>query len=542
MAQLCDILKMDLLQEATVLTTTHDPNCTVNGVSIMEAPDIVHWVESNEIILTNLYSVHQDRAAMQLFVQRLDEKKLCALMIKIGRYFSEVPPEIFNAAQKNQIAIILIPQHVRFTELIYHIMAAVFDSQITQLNYFKQTRELFNSVVLKNAGINGIANSFTNIIHNPVIICDYEMEVLYITEPSNWIIDKQFLSEHTNLKDLPYHHFEILESEEVYPAYISPIQVLNAVAGYLIVVEKNSELDSLGIIAMQNAVATLSLEMLKNSAVRQVERNFRLDLFDDILLGRTPSSIEERTSSIGWRFDKSYTPSIIYFSQSLESDGNTYGNPLVDKLSKTIRNMIQTSLKKHGLQGIFENKKQKIILFVEQPSKDLLYCRQKLSNFFADFQEQIASNLPRLTPMHIGYISSFGNISQMPKLYTSAKFAMKIGTILNSSVCDFEKLGIYKLLCLIHNQEDLEQFIPQSLYQLISYDTDHQSNLVETLESYFNHNRNHAHAADSLFIHYKTMTYRINKIKEITGIDFKNQKEMLEIEIGLQIYRILSQS
>lgn len=542
MVQLCDILKIELLKDATIITTTHDPNSIVNGVSIMEAPDIVHWVDSNEIILTNLYSVHQDSDAMNLFVQSLGEKRLCALMIKTGRYFSEVPQKILNAAQQHQIAIILIPPLVRFSELIYHIMAVVFESQVTQLNYFKQTRELFNGIALKNAGINGIIHSFTNIIHDVAIVYDHEMEVLYATESGNWQVNKDGLSGQYHEKELGYSLCRVTNTDRSYLAYSMPIEVLDVTAGYLVVVEKNHALDSLGMIAMQNAAAALSLEMLKDFAVRKVERTFRLDLFDDILLGKTTSSIEERASSIGWRFDKNYTPAIICFSHTLEQDSSTYGDPITDKLPRVIHNTIDAAMKKHFMHGIFESRKHKTILFIEQPHKDFMCCREKLSGFLDELQKQFEVRCPQLKPIHVGYVSLFGDISQMPKLYANSKYAMKIGTVLNSPVCDFEKLGVFKLLCLVSNQEELARFVPQSIDQLFLYDTENQSNLVETLESYFNHNRNHKRAADSLFIHYKTMAYRINKIKEITGIDFKNEKELLEMEIGLQICRIAMQS
>ena len=48
--------------------------------------------------------------------------------------------------------------------------------------------------------------------------------------------------------------------------------------------------------------------------------------------------------------------------------------------------------------------------------------------------------------------------------------------------------------------------------------------------------------AQALFIHYKTATYRIDKIGKMTGMDFKNPNEMLNVRIGLILYKMLEKA
>lgn len=43
-----------------------------------------------------------------------------------------------------------------------------------------------------------------------------------------------------------------------------------------------------------------------------------------------------------------------------------------------------------------------------------------------------------------------------------------------------------------------------------------------------------------MFVHYRTVSYRMEKIKEITGINFDNANEVLAVSNGLVIYKMLN--
>jgi purine catabolism regulator len=46
-------------------------------------------------------------------------------------------------------------------------------------------------------------------------------------------------------------------------------------------------------------------------------------------------------------------------------------------------------------------------------------------------------------------------------------------------------------------------------------------------------------AANNLYIHYKTMLYRLERIQEISGVNLEDKKDRLQIEMGLKISPLL---
>jgi purine catabolism regulator len=94
-------------------------------------------------------------------------------------------------------------------------------------------------------------------------------------------------------------------------------------------------------------------------------------------------------------------------------------------------------------------------------------------------------------------------------------------------------------LCQFQDPEDLKRFIHPALLKLYKYDTDKNNDLIQTLEVYLSNNANAKKSAEELFIHYKTVQYRINRIKGIMGIEFEDKIYKLEIEMGLKIISLL---
>ena len=79
------------------------------------------------------------------------------------------------------------------------------------------------------------------------------------------------------------------------------------------------------------------------------------------------------------------------------------------------------------------------------------------------------------------------------------------------------------------------------LIYLNLYEFDKQKNgeLIETLECFLNNKQSLKQTSKQMFVHYRTVSYRLEKIKEISGMDFDNPAEMLAVRNGLITYRLV---
>ena len=59
------------------------------------------------------------------------------------------------------------------------------------------------------------------------------------------------------------------------------------------------------------------------------------------------------------------------------------------------------------------------------------------------------------------------------------------------------------------------------------------SDLVKTLRTYFATGTNASEAADRLFLHRNSMLYRLERIQKLTGLDLKDDRVALALQLGL---------
>ncbi len=68
---------------------------------------------------------------------------------------------------------------------------------------------------------------------------------------------------------------------------------------------------------------------------------------------------------------------------------------------------------------------------------------------------------------------------------------------------------------------------------LQEHDRTRRSDLVWTLRTYFAAGSNASEAADRLFLHRNSMIYRLERIQKLTGLDLKDHRVALALQLGL---------
>lgn len=181
-----------------------------------------------------------------------------------------------------------------------------------------------------------------------------------------------------------------------------------------------------------------------------------------------------------------------------------------------------------------------IILWPVEKNNDIKSCYKRIRDFGTELQGSILDKIGNVQ-ISIGIGGLAENPKDIKKSYSDAKDAVSFGHRIfgKGSITIFEELGIYKLLCRYENREELMMFVHPALQTLKEYDKDKNNELIDTLEMYLTCNLNAVKTAEELFVHYKTVLYRLNRIKEITNLDIDNRSNMLEIEVGLKILRIV---
>ena len=115
-------------------------------------------------------------------------------------------------------------------------------------------------------------------------------------------------------------------------------------------------------------------------------------------------------------------------------------------------------------------------------------------------------------------------------------------TALPKNFLEYDKLGVYKLLADIHNQSLTADFLNSTLGPILDYDAVHHTDYLHILEVYFDHDCSIIHTADALYCHKNTLSYKLNKIKELLDYDILTNENRTNIMLSFYILRLEKRS
>src|SRR5690606_22629323 len=114
-----EILKMPCFDNSRLVAGTIDnKDIYVEGITIIEAPDIANWIKGGELLLTSFYSIDKDLEIQKEIVSKLSEKGAAALIIKTSRFLLEIPEEIIQLGNQLDFPIIEIPGQVKYIDIM----------------------------------------------------------------------------------------------------------------------------------------------------------------------------------------------------------------------------------------------------------------------------------------------------------------------------------------------------------------------------------------------------------------------------------------
>lgn len=105
----------------------------------------------------------------------------------------------------------------------------------------------------------------------------------------------------------------------------------------------------------------------------------------------------------------------------------------------------------------------------------------------------------------------------------------------------FEDTGAYRLLlpAMSDDPAELERFYTDTVAPLLAYDEQYGTELVMTLESFLANDGSMAATYKQLFTHRHTIRYRLERIKELTGLDVNSTDGRERLGLGLKAMRVL---
>ena len=105
----------------------------------------------------------------------------------------------------------------------------------------------------------------------------------------------------------------------------------------------------------------------------------------------------------------------------------------------------------------------------------------------------------------------------------------------------FEQTGAYRLLLSAMSEDpaELQRFYAETVEPLVAYDEQYETDLVRTVEAFLENDGNVAGTAQKLFTHRHTIRYRLERVRELSGLDVGSTDGREKLSLGLKAMRVL---
>ena len=293
---------------------------------------------------------------------------------------------------------------------------------------------------------------------------------------------------------------------------------------------------------LENATINLQDGFLSEFAQDEEKKTYQRDIIQNILNGLLSSKeMTEAAAQLGMKESDTYR--VVDFHTIKKNVQRKYTKEQLHEVGVIVGEL--TYLLPDAL--IYRNMDQ--IVMIQQVDSDQTELEyQKEMEEIEEVIQQSILYRKKDTDFQIGIGKSVEGYQRLKESYHEASQAIKYIEIIrlvtgdkNKSVVHYSNLGFFQIFGEIDDVTELERYIPETLKKLYLYDDEHKGELITTLQMYLRNKQSIRKTADAMFVHYRTISYRLEKIKQISGINFDNANEVLAVSNGLIIYKMLKE-
>ncbi|MBS1955908.1 MAG: helix-turn-helix domain-containing protein [Cyanobacteria bacterium SZAS-4] len=402
------------------------------------------------------------------------------------------------------------------------------DVRIAFLRELKLSSARLHSALLSlllDEGLDGVVEEISNRLNRPVVIETADFKVLasrnmgatpasqqrMLAEEASKAMRRRF-SSHEKL-----HNQDIVLSPlKVGRRLVLPILLSDALVGFIAVMVRPNDDTEMISEYLQAAALAAMVEFSQRRRDGSVFTVTQQSLLKDLLTGNTLSASDQE------RFERHY------------------GFDLCDGLlmfaveSAATRGGATKSFSEDGFASTeIEGTRVFVVPFFEKSGTTWQIEAQNLAGKIKEF----AGGTEKVK-VQIGASRTAQTILDLPEAYREARQALIIGSMVNGDndfIIGYGELGIKRLLYLMIDHPELDRFYEENLAPLEAYDTEWESELVESLRVYLEQGANLNSAARALFIHRHTLRYRLEQIADILKVDIDSQEVLLNLQIAFLI-------
>lgn len=541
-----ELLSLPSLAGSTLIAGGSGVDRIVRRVNVIEVPDILPWVQANELLLTTGFPLRHgesgepfDTMALVALVEGLNERGAAALGVKEGRYLDDLPAEMLDAADRLGFPLFRMARETGFNEVLTDVFTHLVDRQAVALDVADRMHRALTAIVLAGGDLPQIAAEVAAVFDAAVIICSSdgrvqatagpEQDMRAIEGSSTFDVSGRLRTERLR------HGVQDPPDGLAGQVAVVPVIVGEVDYGLIVAYVPAGGLGPTTIQSLERAATVVALAVTKQRAVAAVESKFRGDFLREVLNGVAGSTEEILSHSDQLEWDMG-GPMVVVVAELDPAPGSPAPEPgaarmYQERFSAAWEQVVRRQHRRAPVVGFTHE----VVVLLPLPPEQADPAGAVAA--VAELQKSVAGDRGggRLS-FSIGVSRVIDNVADLPHAYEQARRAVLVGRRMSGdgAVAHFDSLGVHRLLSLVPDSAELQAFAGEVLAALAE-DTEEAADLRQTLQQLLDTNCNVAETARALHFHYNTLRYRITKLESIVGPFTTDPVLRLDVALALRV-------
>jgi purine catabolism regulator len=545
-----------ILSGAKLVAGAEGLDHTIEWVRLMETPEV--QPRAGDLMFTTGFPIKDNPDAQIRLVNRIAESGGAGLVVRPLPYIRKLPPEMLSEADRLNVPLFTVGADVQLIDLMAPLLERIINAEHWRLKRSMEIHRRFTELVLDGKGVNEICRTLADLLESAVVVEDASFHLLAhaggSTDPHR---KETILRQGTPQRVLfdpqiqrTLREVEAKRGPVKVPAFphlgmsrerlIAPILAANQVLGYISILDHPPHNEELAFMAIEQAALVLALSVAKERELSEVEGRVRGEFLEDLLHGTygEEAAAQRRARHLGYPLHGSHIVMLVDiddfrgFNKTRQISEDAI-QALKREFLRLVTGIVRMSYPRALVQGRSDQVVSLLPLGSEGGDYQVrahalgLQIQQAIAEWKPGFTVSVGFSGPAEAPTGVA-----GSLREVTSVMESlARFKRW------SQVIAVPELGLTGLLAAV-TDERLVDYSRRHLGPLIEHDASRKGNLVATLRAYLETGEQQQ-AAQRLRVHPNTLRYRLDRIREISGVDLEDPEIRLNLAVALRVQALL---
>lgn len=527
MPTVAEIVALPVIQQGEPeILCAHGLDRPIRWVHVSDVPDLSDVLQGGELVLTTGAAL---RAAPLDYLRSVAAAHAVGVVVELGAGAVPLPVNVGAIAEELGLALVAVRRVIKFVEVTEQVHRVIVADQYQEVDFARQTHEVFTDLSMRRATPAGIAEAAANLLGAPVVLEDLTHQAMAVATAGRPTSDV--------LRDWQRRSRQHeTGAERTDDWVISEVGRGDDAWGRLIAFSPSGDVAARFTMVLERASQALVLHRMAERGRTDIEHQAQAGLLEDVARERIRFEDEAtaRAFALGLRPAAQYLPATLRISGWAPKDGSDADPVSEQRRGARLLDVVTRSVKALGHTGLFSLRGPGEIAMV-------LSLNMRPGSALEPLGRALRRDAERAVDAH-GLVLGVGTpapglIDAIHRITDAAHVAEAALSLPASQRVCFRvaDIRLRGLLSMLRSDPRLQRFAEGELRALILHDIESGAGLLDVLRGYLELGGNKSALASRLHLSRPSLYAKLNRIEQILGVDLADGESATSLHVALLI-------